>query len=313
MVLLGHNLDDTLEGFCMRISHLSGIIGLSSTGLHVYNDGLNIIRPLLSFSKGRIVETCKYRGIKWWEDPTNDQEIYARNVVRKGIGTLSYSARNELVKVIRIFDNIKNLVLDEVVEFLEQYVSASNYGFYTFSYENFVRVEDNICEQIILRFVISISRRQISSAQRRSILENIYTKKTYSCGGLLFWVKKHIVYISRDGYNSPVSDYSLNPNIISNIKFLDWELNIRGYSNLSVRLGTESQRDLSMIRKSMPKKEKLNIPINCTPGSLVLTADNRTFLAGSCANSPNIVSYKYNCPIAKYIEQYKVTSVLRNK
>ncbi|KAL9097068.1 MAG: hypothetical protein Q9165_001032 [Trypethelium subeluteriae] len=45
--------------------------------------GLKICRPLLSFSKDQLIATCKEKGVKWFEDETNqDRTLTVRNAVR---------------------------------------------------------------------------------------------------------------------------------------------------------------------------------------------------------------------------------------
>ena len=48
--------------------------------------GIRVLRPLLSFSKARLVATCQAAALSWLEDPTNaDVTLTARNAIRKTI------------------------------------------------------------------------------------------------------------------------------------------------------------------------------------------------------------------------------------
>ncbi|KAK0708949.1 hypothetical protein B0T26DRAFT_742564 [Lasiosphaeria miniovina] len=51
--------------------------------LDMEDGGISIFRPLLHFSKDRLIATCVENGIPWFEDPTNaDQTMTIRNSVR---------------------------------------------------------------------------------------------------------------------------------------------------------------------------------------------------------------------------------------
>ncbi|KAL9062261.1 MAG: hypothetical protein Q9157_009079 [Trypethelium eluteriae] len=54
----------------------------------IESGGVKICRPLLSFSKDQLIATCKERGIRWFEDETNqDRTLTVRNAVRHLIRT----------------------------------------------------------------------------------------------------------------------------------------------------------------------------------------------------------------------------------
>jgi tRNA(Ile)-lysidine synthase len=71
------------------ISH-SGVVHSSFENRHlehlpfpVESGGVRILRPLLDFSKARLLATCKYRDVAWADDKTNDLQTYtSRNAVR---------------------------------------------------------------------------------------------------------------------------------------------------------------------------------------------------------------------------------------
>ncbi|KAI1803809.1 hypothetical protein F4811DRAFT_312687 [Daldinia bambusicola] len=52
-------------------------------GLDIEDGGITIFRPLLTFSKDRLVATCLENNIPWWEDSTNkDPTLTTRNAIR---------------------------------------------------------------------------------------------------------------------------------------------------------------------------------------------------------------------------------------
>lgn len=82
-VLMGHNLDDQIETFFMRLTRGAGITGLSGIqpSAHLPFKVL-LFRPLLPFSRSYIREFLKHEGINWRNDSTNQIPICLRNQIR---------------------------------------------------------------------------------------------------------------------------------------------------------------------------------------------------------------------------------------
>ncbi|KAK5635008.1 hypothetical protein RRF57_010720 [Xylaria bambusicola] len=58
-------------------------VSLDLSGIDVEDGGVMVYRPLLGFSKDRLIATCEANNIPWWEDSTNkDQTLTMRNAVR---------------------------------------------------------------------------------------------------------------------------------------------------------------------------------------------------------------------------------------
>jgi tRNA(Ile)-lysidine synthase len=58
--------------------------GVDGAGMDVEGGGVTILRPLLSYTKDRLVATCEQAGTKWVEDETNsDLSLTLRNTVRQ--------------------------------------------------------------------------------------------------------------------------------------------------------------------------------------------------------------------------------------
>ena len=80
-ILTAHHLDDALETFLINLSRGTGLDGLK--GIPEINE--NIVRPLLPFSKGEIVQYAQDKGIEWAEDSSNAQKDYLRNKLRHDV------------------------------------------------------------------------------------------------------------------------------------------------------------------------------------------------------------------------------------
>ncbi len=77
-LVTAHHLDDNLETFLINLSRGTGLGGL--TGIPENTD--SIARPLLVFSRQRIVEYAKSENLQWREDKSNEDTKYLRNKIR---------------------------------------------------------------------------------------------------------------------------------------------------------------------------------------------------------------------------------------
>jgi tRNA(Ile)-lysidine synthase len=77
-VLTAHHADDNLETFLINLSRGTGLEGL--TGIPEENG--SIVRPLLHFTRGEILDYAKENNIAWREDASNASDKYLRNKIR---------------------------------------------------------------------------------------------------------------------------------------------------------------------------------------------------------------------------------------
>ncbi|KAJ2481927.1 hypothetical protein IWW56_001420 [Coemansia sp. RSA 2131] len=94
-VLTGHHSGDQAETFLLRFIRHSGIHGLSGMSLQTAlpfalpaadNKTPVIVRPLLDFDKRTLCSICKAGGIEWFEDASNSDTRFKRNMLRQIIG-----------------------------------------------------------------------------------------------------------------------------------------------------------------------------------------------------------------------------------
>ena len=85
-LMTAHHSNDNLETYYMRKKRKSSTLGLSSIPKILIKENLQIIRPLLSFSKERLINTCNFFNVKWIEDSSNLDIKYERPRVRKELG-----------------------------------------------------------------------------------------------------------------------------------------------------------------------------------------------------------------------------------
>ena len=102
-IVTAHHLNDQLETFLINSSRgtgLRGIIGIPS-------NNNNLLRPLLIFSKDKILDYAKKNKIKWREDSSNKENKYLRNFIRNKIIKAWIKYDPELIN--KFSNTLKNL------------------------------------------------------------------------------------------------------------------------------------------------------------------------------------------------------------
>jgi len=95
VVALGHTRDDQAETVLMGLARAAGIAGLSGMRRVFDEGGIRVHRPLLDAGREELRDWLRGRGIGWVDDPTNENERFARVKARKALvalGPLGISA-----------------------------------------------------------------------------------------------------------------------------------------------------------------------------------------------------------------------------
>jgi tRNA(Ile)-lysidine synthase len=87
-ILLGHHKDDLIENFFIRILRGSGLNGLVSFDQKTSQQNVNLIRPLLKFSKINLEYITKKFFKDYIEDPSNKNDEFKRIKIRNFIKNL---------------------------------------------------------------------------------------------------------------------------------------------------------------------------------------------------------------------------------
>ncbi|MEA5006575.1 MAG: tRNA lysidine(34) synthetase TilS [Rikenellaceae bacterium] len=78
---IAHNLNDSVETLFLNILRGTGIEGLGGIKMKTGR----IVRPMLSFTRGEIMNYAQREGIPFREDSTNREDVYARNRIRNRV------------------------------------------------------------------------------------------------------------------------------------------------------------------------------------------------------------------------------------
>ena len=148
-ILLGHHNDDLIENFFIRILRGSGLNGISSFDKKTKEQNINLIRPLLKFSKIELEQISKKVFENYIEDPSNKNEKFKRIKIRNFIKNLELEGLDK-----NKFDlTIKNLRLanESIKYFVEKNLKDNST---ILNMNNFVILNENFfCqpEEVVFR------------------------------------------------------------------------------------------------------------------------------------------------------------------
>ena len=94
-ILFGHHNDDLIENFFIRILRGSGLKGLVSFDRKINYQNINLIRPLLKFSKTDLKKITKKVFDNYVEDPSNKNVEFKRVKIRNFIKNLESEGLNK--------------------------------------------------------------------------------------------------------------------------------------------------------------------------------------------------------------------------
>jgi tRNA(Ile)-lysidine synthase len=75
---LAHNLEDQAETFLLRLEGQSDLPGLACMAARSRRGELELLRPLLGFSRAELRAWLERRGLSWSDDPSNEDSRFSR-------------------------------------------------------------------------------------------------------------------------------------------------------------------------------------------------------------------------------------------
>lgn len=112
----------------------------------------NILRPLLSIEKKDILEFLKKNKLQYFEDETNNDNIYTRNFMRNEIlpkvAKVHPEYKKNLSHLLEYFEAVKKHIDKEVIIFLQTQEEEINKK-KCFSLKNFFQLSDFLQKEVI--------------------------------------------------------------------------------------------------------------------------------------------------------------------
>jgi tRNA(Ile)-lysidine synthase len=88
-VMTAHHADDQAETILFRVLRGSGVCGLSGMASSSERNGLILARPLLVYAKADLAALCESNAHPFFDDPSNNDLVYARTRIRRLGGLLA--------------------------------------------------------------------------------------------------------------------------------------------------------------------------------------------------------------------------------
>ena len=156
-LMTAHHFNDNLETYYMRKKRNSSSLGLSSIPKILIKENLQIIRPLLGFSKERLINTCNFFNVRWIEDSSNCNEEYERPRVRK---ELSKKPVIQLIKLEKEFKKKKNQneeIEKKIRNFFVSNLSFFEYGVFQINKKKFLKSSKELKIEILKKILTTAS------------------------------------------------------------------------------------------------------------------------------------------------------------
>jgi len=187
-LMTAHTYEDNIETYWMRKKRGFSTLGLSSIPKIKILNKVQILRPLLSFRKARLIATLKAEKIKYFNDPSNSNHKYERVRVRN---CLKIKKIKELQKIEKSFEQQKkkNLIIEkEVSKFFTQKLKFYKYGVFELKIEDLKEHSDELKIEILKKILITCASKD-SIPRRDSMLtflnkiekNNFFTHTLNSC------------------------------------------------------------------------------------------------------------------------------------
>lgn len=147
---VAHHADDQAETFMMRLKRGSGPDGLAAMSPVRELGACRLLRPLLGFSKERLVATLEETGLDWVEDPSNRDPKYARTQVRVQLAASSGDACDLNIATAR-FARARSALEAATADWLARHAALDPAGYLTFSTADWLRADDEIRLRVLAR------------------------------------------------------------------------------------------------------------------------------------------------------------------
>ncbi len=203
-ILTGHNLEDQVETFFIRLSRGSGLKGLSAMkNVSKLNYDIKISRPLLDTKKDDLIKLSKHVFGKFFTDPSNTNSKYFRTKIRKLQKHLFESG----IKYDQIIKSIKNLAssrrtLDDYLNKIFKDTINRSKDIVYIDIEKYRKFNNEI-KLNILNKSIKILKRNYYPVRSKKVLNLVKklenrTFKKATLGGCIFFVEKDKLCLKKE-------------------------------------------------------------------------------------------------------------------
>lgn len=183
-LLTAHQKNDQAENFIIRLEHGSGLYGLSGIPEKTIIHQTKIIRPLLNITKDQLKEFLNSKQIRWFDDPSNENEKYTRARIRNFLKSKPelidklVNASNNLNQAREAIEFYVNNFIQEKIIFQNQSASINILDFNRLPQEIKFRTLDQVLNKI------SINKKKIRGQRIDNLITKIELGKNFTAATL---------------------------------------------------------------------------------------------------------------------------------
>lgn len=210
-LFLAHHQDDQIETFLMRLMAKSTWYGLASMPVFQQGQIINLIRPLLGYTKNDLMETLKRFDVqKWMNDPSNNNQKYLRSQIRyQLIPSLPIEINHAyLIQTIKDCRFYRDILDQDIMQLHDKNVMYYVEGYASFNRSILDKLSENIFILLLKQCLKNIGAHK--NPIRYDALLDVSTKlrkgvKTMTLAHCLIESHKNIIYIYREHRHLPES------------------------------------------------------------------------------------------------------------
>jgi len=153
-LVVGHTADDQAETVAMRQAHGSGPSGLAGMAILRPENGVRLLRPLLSVPRAIIRDWLRARGQSWIDDPSNELIKFERVRIRQ---RLSDEERGFLFDQARHSGEERGRLERSAAALLAKAAQPSDSGYVAIDLEAFLAAERDVRATALRQVTLSVS------------------------------------------------------------------------------------------------------------------------------------------------------------
>ena len=180
-VVTAHTEDDQAETLLMRLRRGSGVDGLSAMAPISERNGVAIVRPLLGFSKGRLMADLRASSVPFIRDPSNDNAAFERVRLRHATKALASAGitRSSLVMTATRLSRSRDALARVTEDFLREHFHVTDLAQGKISREVFDALSDDIALRALGRILSLVGGTGLPPRLMRleHLLSNLKLKK----------------------------------------------------------------------------------------------------------------------------------------
>jgi tRNA(Ile)-lysidine synthase len=189
-IATAHTEDDQAETLLMRLRRGSGVDGLSSMATISERNGVAIARPLLGFSKGRLMAYLRASCLPFIRDPSNNNTAFERVRLRHAAKALASAGitRSSLAMTAARLGRSREALAKITEDFLDRHFQVTPLAQGKVSREAFEALPEDIALRALGRILSLIGGAEESPRLMRleHLLENLkLTKRETTLGGCI--------------------------------------------------------------------------------------------------------------------------------